>query len=141
MAVVGVPEIKPVVLLIVKPAGRSGDTVMLSKVPVTVAVSGVIAVPVTPLMLCPLYAIAGAAMVIAIVTAADALPALLVAVIVYTVDALAAVGFPDILPVAVSNVKPAGRGGKIDQDETVPVTEGESISIAVPTVPAIEADL
>ena len=48
VAAVGVPDIKPVVLLIVKPAGRVGEIVILSTVSVTVAVSGVIAVLVMP---------------------------------------------------------------------------------------------
>jgi hypothetical protein len=45
VAVVGVPEIVPVVLLSVKPAGRAGLTLYDVTVPVTVGVSEAIAWP------------------------------------------------------------------------------------------------
>lgn len=54
------------------------------------------------------------------VTDAEEDPPLLVAVTVYVDAVVSAVGVPEISPVAVSKVRPAGRVGEIDQDMTVP---------------------
>jgi hypothetical protein len=45
LAWVGVPEMAPVVALIVSPAGKAGLMVKLVAVPVTVGVAGVMATP------------------------------------------------------------------------------------------------
>ena len=44
------------------------------------------------------------------------------------------VGVPEIAPVDVDNERPDGREGEIDQDVTVPVTDGVTVFIAVPCV-------
>tara|TARA_Y100000768_G_scaffold360742_1_gene318217 strand:- start:482 stop:724 length:243 start_codon:yes stop_codon:yes gene_type:complete len=54
------------------------------------------------------------------VTDTEEEPPLLVPVTVYVVAVVSAVGVPEISPVAVSKVRPAGRVGEIDQDVTVP---------------------
>ena len=52
----------------------------------------------------------------------------------YAVCEERAVGVPEIAPVVDDNVRPAGREGEIDQDVTVPVTDGVTVFIAVPCV-------
>jgi hypothetical protein len=51
-------------------------------------------------------------------------PPLLLAVIVYSVADCTVVGVPDITPVVVFSVNPAGSTGLTDHDVTVPVTVG-----------------
>jgi hypothetical protein len=81
IATVGVPEITPANVSNVNPAGSVGDIFHdVAALPVFIAVSGVIATFVTPLMLCLLYVITGAADVIVILTVSLPVPALLVAV-------------------------------------------------------------
>jgi hypothetical protein len=46
----------------------------------------------------------------------------------------AAVGVPEIAPVVLLKLSPAGRAGLIDHEVTVPVTVGVSAAMAVPTV-------
>ena len=58
-----------------------------------------------------------------IVTVADALPPVFVAVTVYIVDGEVEVGVPLIVPVAESINKPAGRVGEIVHDTTSPPLE------------------
>jgi type IV secretory pathway protease TraF len=53
---------------------------------------------------------------------------------VNVVEAITAVGVPEIAPVEVFNVKPAGSAGLIEYDVTVPVTAGVFVVIACPTV-------
>jgi hypothetical protein len=55
-----------------------------------------------------------------IVTVAVALPPELLAVTVYVVAEDTTVGVPDISPVEVSKLRPAGRGSEIDHKVTVP---------------------
>ena len=60
------------------------------------------------------------------------LPPALVAVMVYVVIVDNAVGVPDIVPVVVSNDKPAGNAGLIDQLVAVPpVLVGLHVATAV----------
>ena len=136
------PEIVPVALSIINPAGRAGNTVKLSTLPVIMAVSGLIAVPITPAIDNVLYVRFDGATTVGvtdIVIIAVPGPALLVAVTVYSVEGLSARGVPDIVPVSVSNKSPVGNTGDIDQDNTVPITEGESGNIAVLTTPEMVA--
>lgn len=63
-------------------------------------------------------------------TVAVVLPPELVAVTVYVVAGESAVGVPEITPVVVSRLKPAGRDGLIEYEVTVPVTVGELEVIA-----------
>ena len=50
----------------------------------------------------------------------DALPPVLLAVTVYAVDDVIAVGVPEIAPVEADNDSPVGNDGEIDQEVTVP---------------------
>ena len=70
-----------------------------------------------------------------IVTVVDPLPVTLVAVIVYVLDTDAAVGVPEITPVLVLNVSPAGNTELIDQLVAAPpVLLGVNDAIVVPVV-------
>ncbi len=62
----------------------------------------------------------GASSVTVIVTVAVALPPELLAVTVYVAVELIAVGVPEIVPVDVSNDKPAGNAGEMDHAVTAP---------------------
>ena len=62
----------------------------------------------------------GASSVTVIVTVAVALPPVLLAVTVYVAVELIAVGVPEIVPVDVSNDKPAGNAGEMDHAVTAP---------------------
>ena len=63
------------------------------------------------------------------------LPPLLVAVMVYVVAALAAVGVPLMTPVVVFKLKPAGKAGLILYETTAPPpTVGVKLLIAAPTL-------
>ena len=68
-------------------------------------------------------------------TVAVSLPPVLVAVTVYVVDVLSSVGVPEIVPSVVSNDKPAGKDGEMDQVTTSPpLMVGVTEVIAVPLV-------
>ena len=72
---------------------------------------------------------------IVIVTVVVALPVTFVAVTVYVAVAVTIVGVPEIIPVVVSNDKPAGNVGLTDQLAAAPpVLVGVSEVIAVFTV-------
>ena len=62
----------------------------------------------------------GASSVTVMVTVAVALPPVLLAVTVYVAVELIAVGVPEIVPVDVSNDKPAGNAGEMDHAVTAP---------------------
>lgn len=67
------------------------------------------------------------------VTVAVALPPVLVAVMVYVVEVEVVVGVPLMAPVEVSNDKPAGRDGEIDQETTAPPLDvGVTAAMAEP---------
>jgi len=77
----------------------------------------------------------GGAILTWIVTTAVALPPVFVAVIVYVVEEVIAVGVPLMAPVELSNDKPDGSDGEIDQDVGVPPPEvGVVVVIGVPLV-------
>ena len=77
-----------------------------------------------------------------IVTVAVSLPPALVAVIVYEVEDDTADGVPLISPDKLSNDKPAGSVGEIDQDVTGPPDDvGDAVVIATPLVRVIELGL
>ena len=63
----------------------------------------------------------GNASLTTIVIVVVSLPPLLVAVIVYTAEAVIAVGVPLMSPVDVLMVIPAGRDGETDHETTCPV--------------------
>ena len=76
----------------------------------------------------------GAVLLTVMVTVVVALPVAFVAVMVYVLVAEVAVGVPEILPVEVSNVKPAGNVALIDQlVANPPVLVGVSVVIVAPT--------
>jgi hypothetical protein len=59
----------------------------------------------------------------------------LVAVTVYTAEEVTVVGVPEIAPVVLDRVRPAGSEGDTDQEVTAPPVEvGETVVIAVPLV-------
>ena len=71
------------------------------------------------------------------VTFAVSVPPVLVAVTVYTAEDVTVVGVPEIAPVVLDRVRPAGSEGDTDQEVTVPPVEvGETVVIAVPLVSA-----
>jgi len=62
-------------------------------------------------------------------------PPELVAVTVYTAEEVTVVGVPEIAPVVLDRVRPAGSEGDTDQEVTAPPVEvGETVVIAVPLV-------
>jgi hypothetical protein len=70
-----------------------------------------------------------------IVTDAVSVPPVLVAVTVYTAEEVTVVGVPEIAPVVLDRVRPAGSEGDTDQEVTAPPVEvGETVVIAVPLV-------
>ena len=70
-----------------------------------------------------------------IVTDAVSVPPELVAVTVYTAEEVTVVGVPEIAPVVLDRVRPAGSEGDTDQEVTAPPVEvGETVVIAVPLV-------
>lgn len=72
-----------------------------------------------------------------IVTDAESVPPVLVAVTVYDAEAVTVVGVPEIAPVVLDRVRPAGSEGETDQEVTAPPLEvGETVVIAVPLVNA-----
>jgi|SaaInlV_120m_DNA_3_1039746.scaffolds.fasta_scaffold34574_2 hypothetical protein len=69
------------------------------------------------------------------VTVAVSLPPVFSAVMVYTAEAVIAVGVPLMEPVEASKDKPAGSDGEIDQLVIVPpFTVGVAVVMAVPLV-------
>ena len=76
------------------------------------------------------------------VTVAVSLPPVLLAVTVYTAEAVIAVGVPLMAPVDESKDKPAGRDGETDHEVIVPpFTVGVTVVIAVPLVSVNELGL
>lgn len=72
-----------------------------------------------------------------IVTDAVSVPPVLVAVIVYDAEDVTVVGVPEIAPVVLDRVSPAGSEGDTDQEVTAPPLEvGETVVMAVPFVNA-----
>ena len=72
-----------------------------------------------------------------IVTDAVSVPPVLVAVTVYDAEDVTVVGVPEIAPVVLDKVRPAGSEGETDQEVTAPPLEvGETVVIAVPLVKA-----
>ena len=104
-----------------KPAGSVGETDHEVTVPpLEVGAVVVIAVPFVRVNGLPLYAIEGATSLTVMVTDAEALPPVFVAVIVNVVEDVIAVGVPLISPVEVSKDKPAGSVDEIDHVSTAP---------------------
>ena len=72
-----------------------------------------------------------------IVTDAVSVPPVLVAVTIYDAEDVTVVGVPEIAPVVLERVRPAGSEGETDQEVTAPPLEvGETVVIAVPFVNA-----
>jgi len=62
-------------------------------------------------------------------------PPELVAVTVYTAEEVTVVGVPEMAPVVLDRVRPAGSEGDTDQEVTAPPVEvGETVVMAVPLV-------
>jgi len=139
---VGVPEMTPVLGSIVSPAGSAGEIEYLT-VPVkyfaSIASDGTIAAPTLPESTYPDGEISGSKRE-EMVICAVAVSTLSVAVMVATVVAITFVGVPEMTPVNVFKVNPAGKAGEMEY-ETVPsklaATNGALGVIAVPTLAAI----
>ena len=72
-----------------------------------------------------------------IVTDAVSVPPVLVAVTAYDAEAVTVVGVPEIAPVVLDRVRPAGSEGDTDQEVTAPPLEvGVTVLIGVPLVNA-----
>jgi len=72
-----------------------------------------------------------------IVTEAVSVPPVFVAVTVYEAEDVTVVGVPEIAPVVLDRVRPAGSEGETDQEVTAPPLEvGETVVMAVPLVNA-----
>tara|TARA_B100000609_G_C17171079_1_gene411700 strand:+ start:670 stop:960 length:291 start_codon:yes stop_codon:yes gene_type:complete len=83
------------------------------------------------------YPIRGWTSLTTIVTDAVSVPPVLVAVIVYDAEDVTVVGVPEIAPVVLDRVSPAGSEGETDQEVTAPPLEvGETVVMAVPFVNA-----
>ena len=77
----------------------------------------------------------GAASFTVMLTVAVSVPPVLLAVTVYCVVDVIAVGVPEISPLVVENESPAGSEGEIDQEVIVPpLTLGVAAVMAVPLV-------
>jgi hypothetical protein len=71
------------------------------------------------------------------VTDAVSVPPVFVAVTVYEAEDVTVVGVPEIAPVVLDRVRPAGSEGETDQEVTAPPLEvGETVVMAVPLVNA-----
>ena len=70
---------------------------------------------------------------------AVSVPPVLVAVMVYVAEDVTEVGVPEITPVVLEMLIPAGSDGETDHDTTVPpVDVGLSVVMAVPLVSVME---
>jgi hypothetical protein len=139
----GVPEMAPVLVFKLKPAGNEGVIAKLLAVPETVADIVLIAVPTVKLLLDEVYDTTGAAgkgRATEIVRVAVPEPPLFVAVTVNIVLDKAADGVPVIAPVVVFKLNPAGSDGVIAKLLTAPVTVADIVLIAVPTVKLLFKD-
>tara|TARA_B100000035_G_scaffold205941_1_gene176093 strand:- start:1985 stop:2248 length:264 start_codon:yes stop_codon:yes gene_type:complete len=77
----------------------------------------------------------GASSLTVMLMVAVSVPPVLLAVTVYCVVDVIAVGVPEISPLVVENVRPAGSEGEIDQEVTVPpLTVGVAVVMVVPLV-------
>ena len=110
----------------VTPVGRAGETDHDVTVPVTVGVRTDIALFTRSSTAPTGYDSAVGGAMISRDSPTESEPAMLVAVIVWTVGAWEASGVPEMIPVDGSSVRPLGNGGEIDQVLTVPVTVGVS---------------
>jgi hypothetical protein len=71
------------------------------------------------------------------VTDAVSVPPVFVAITVYEAEDVTVVGVPEIAPVVLDRVRPAGSEGETDQEVTAPPLEvGETVVMAVPLVNA-----
>ena len=129
----GVPVITPVWVLNTSPVGSEGLIDQAVKLPATVGVIGVIA-PSRANGATVAYEIERALTdaVTSKVTVVVAVPPVFVAVTVYVALDVAAVGVPEIKPVAASKLIPAGRGGEIVHVAAEPVFVGTKLDIAEP---------
>jgi len=72
-----------------------------------------------------------------IVTDAESVPPVLVAVTMYDAEDVTVVGVPEIAPVVLDKVRPAGSEGDTDHEVTAPPLEvGETVVMVVPFVNA-----
>jgi len=122
------------------PAGSAGLTLYEVTVPDTEGMSGMISSPAAALIaVCTYVRFDGGATFTITCKVADVEPASLCAETLYEACGEEAVGVPEIAPVDVFSVRPAGRAGVILYEVTEPVTVGTSGEIATPTVAVIDA--
>ena len=112
VAAVGVPEIVPVIGLMLRPGGSAGVTEKLLTVPITVGESPAIACPTTAEIVLWAYTrFVGAAGFTTICTTVLVLPDALVAVTVKLPWAVAAMAVPEINPLDAFRLRPEGSPG------------------------------
>ena len=137
LTAVGVPEIAPVEVEKVRPAGSVGEIDQETTAPpLEDGIAVVMAVPFDRVNGLPLYETSnGDASLTVIVRDAVALPPVLLAYTVYVVEEDRAVGVPEISPLEVEKDSPAGSVGVIAHEVTVPPNaDGVAVVIAVPFV-------
>src|SRR5690606_8178039 len=126
VSTVGVPEIIPVVVLNINPAGRDGLMLYESTFPSTAGTSGVMVTPSANTFGVGYDRLNGGMSFTVISIPKVMLPPEFVAVTV--------AGVPEMIPVAVSNTSPFGNVGEMLNESIFPVIVGSSGVIAVPTV-------
>ena len=118
---VGVPLISPVDESMFSPVGRLGEIDHVATgPPVELGVMVLICRLICVVSVVVPYPITGTASFTSIVTIVEALPPVLLAVTVYAVDGVIAVGVPVMAPVEADNESPVGSDGDIVQVVTVP---------------------
>ena len=112
MTEVGVPEITPVAVFNDNPVGNAGDMEYAVTLPVTEGFRLAIVEPTVKILGDVYVKAVGAISVMAITTSKLVLPPGFVAVTVYGAEGVITVGVPEIIPVVVFNVNPAGNAGE-----------------------------
>ena len=138
-AAVGVPEIIPVEVLRLSPAGRVGDTEYVTIAPpLLLGVLDGIAVPIEYTAgLTEYVRLLGAITPVftVMLRPAVALPATLVAVTTYAVAGVTVVGVPEMAPLAVLRLRPVGSAGDTEYVAIAPpLLLGVLVEMAVPAV-------
>ena len=144
MMVVGVPEIAPVEVSKVRPAGNVAEIDQeVAAPPLEVGTTVVMAESLVKERVLGVYVTEDGAMSLtAIVTVALPLPPALLAVTVYAVEVETTVGVPPMAPVEVSKVSPAGSDGEIAQETTgPPLADGVTVVMATPLARVSELGL
>jgi hypothetical protein len=111
LKLIGVPEIIPVAVFKLKPAGNAPEILNVTPSPSNVGTIGVIAVFTFSITGLGNLKLKGGLMMTAIFTVTELEPAELEPVIVYDFKLLIVVGFPDMIPVDRFKTNPEGKAG------------------------------